>query len=141
MTFRAERYPKEWKAIRAGVLLRANNRCEECMAPNGEVIARGAPGSRDAGTYMTERGYVFDAASGVYLGQARGSEYEAGKFVKVVLTVAHLNHREDDNRSENLRALCQLHHLHHDVADNARRRRESRAARAGQGELFGRGAA
>jgi hypothetical protein len=34
--------------------------------------------------------------------------------VKVVLTVAHLNHDPADCRDENLRAGCQLHHLRYD---------------------------
>jgi hypothetical protein len=42
MVFRKDRYPSNWKGIRAGVVLRANNRCEECMAPNGDVIAAAA---------------------------------------------------------------------------------------------------
>lgn len=137
MTFRAERYPKEWKAIRAGVLLRAANRCEQCLAPNGEVIARHADGQ----TYMLERGEVFDAETGAHVGLARGSEYWVARFVRVVLTVAHLDHDERNNDATNLRALCQMHHLRHDAADNARRRRTSRAERDGQGNLFGRGAA
>jgi hypothetical protein len=138
MVFRKDRYPSNWKGIRAGVVLRANNRCEECMAPNGDVIARGAPGSRDDGTYMTMDGYVFDAEDGRNLGQARGSEYNAGTFVKIVLTVAHVDHDEAHNDPSNLRALCQRHHLRLDAHDNARRRRASRAARVGQGELFDR---
>lgn len=127
------RYPKDWPAIRAGILLRANNACEQCHAGNGECIARGEEG--DAGTYMTERGDVFDATTGERLGLARGSEYE-GRFVVVVLTVAHIDHNEQHNDPSNLRALCQRCHLAHDAADNARRRRENAAKRVGQGSLF-----
>lgn len=32
----------------------------------------------------------------------------------VVLSVAHLNHMPEDNREENLMALCQRCHLNHD---------------------------
>lgn len=117
--------------------MRANNACERCFACNGDVIARGE--ADDAGTYMTERGYVFDAETGAHLGMARGSEYE-GRGVRVVLTVAHLDHDESNNDPSNLRALCQLHHLRHDARDNASRRRTNAAAAVGQGSLFGVGA-
>lgn len=133
MVFRAERYPADWKAIRAGVLLRANNRCEFCLAPNREVIARHVDGT----SYMLEGGEVFDAETGEFLGSARGSEYDAARLIEVVLTVAHLDHDESNNDVTNLRALCQRCHLTHDARDNARRRRQSASARAGQGELFG----
>jgi 5-methylcytosine-specific restriction endonuclease McrA len=122
MVFRAERYPADWKAIRAGVLMRANNRCERCLAPNREVIARHVDGT----SYMLQRGDVFDADDGRHLGVARGSEYDAQRFVKVVLTVAHLDHDERHNNPNNLRALCQRCHLRHDARDNARRRRAAR---------------
>jgi hypothetical protein len=122
--FRAERYPRDWKVLRGGILLRANNRCEQCSAPNGEVIARHHEGR----SYMLESGEVFDAATGEHLGLARGSEFDVGRFVRVVLTVAHLDHDESHNDVGNLRALCQLHHLRHDAADNTRRRRARQAS-------------
>lgn len=133
MVFRRERYPDDWKAIRAGILLRANNRCEWCFAPNGEGIVRGSGG--DAGTYMVQRGDVFDEETGARVGIARGSEFE-GRGVKVVLTVAHLDHDEANNDPANLAALCQLHHLRHDRADNVARGKANRAAASGQGSLF-----
>ena len=139
MVFRAERYPADWKVIRAGILLRANNACEVCFACNGDVIARGDKGTPAAGTYMNERGYVFDAETGARVGQARGSEYE-GRGVRVVLTIAHLDHDERNNDPSNLRALCQLHHLRHDARDNASRRRSNAAAAVGQRMLPGVGA-
>jgi hypothetical protein len=132
--FHAERYPSNWPAIRAGIVLRANNRCEQCLAPNGEVIVRGE-GSH-AGSYMLARGEVFDAETGAHRGYARGPEYN-GRGVRVVLTVAHLDHDENHNDPANLRALCQMHHLRHDAHDNARRRRANADSAAGQGALFG----
>ena len=45
---------------------------------------------------------------------------------KVVLTVAHLNHDVQDNREENLAALCQRCHLSHDARQHARTRRYGR---------------
>lgn len=44
--------------------------------------------------------------------QIKGTE----KLVKVVLTIAHLDHDRDNHevKDERLRAYCQLHHLAHD---------------------------
>lgn len=133
MTFRAERYPAEWPAIREGIRLRTNNACAFCRAPNGVLVARHVSGE----SYMLERGEVFDSTTGKYLGLARGSEYDAKGLTLIVLTVAHLDHDESNNDHTNPAALCQRCHLRHDAADNARRRRENRAARSGQGDLFG----
>jgi len=54
--------------------------------------------------------------------------------IKVVLTVAHLNHDPTDNDPANLRALCQRCHLVHDKAHHAATRR-SALERAGQQTL------
>lgn len=129
MTFRRERYPKEWPAIRAAIIARAGNVCEQCRAPNGEVIARGEKGTPAEGTYMLENGEVRDAVTGEDRGLARGSEYDVARFTRVVLTVAHLDHDEQHNDPEKLRAL--------DRADNARRAREGRAAPRAVGMLPG----
>lgn len=53
----------------------------------------------------------------------------APRRVRVCLTVAHLNHRPDDNRGENLLALCQACHLAHDRDEHARRRSATWARR------------
>lgn len=45
---------------------------------------------------------------------------------KVCLTCAHLNHDTSDNRSENLMALCNLHHLRYDAPLHAKHARETR---------------
>lgn len=124
MTFRADRYPKNWPEIRAGIRLRSNNHCEQCRAPNRELIVRGDADGRDAGTYMLPHGEVFDAVTGEFRGFARGSEYEGSKFTEVVLTVAHIDHDESNNDPENLAALCSRCHFALDASDNQRRRRE-----------------
>jgi len=138
VTFRRERYPSTWPQIRLGILWRAGNRCERCLAPNHAEIQRGA--DDHAGLYRLDDGEVWDAATG-----KRWSEYlPAGafvvdRFVRVVLTIAHLDHDEGNNVPENLRALCQLHHLAHDRLDNQRRARATRAARLAGPEATGGG--
>ena len=51
---------------------------------------------------------------------------KTGKEVKIILTIAHLNHKPEDCRSENLRALCQKCHNTYD----AEHRKETRKINA-----------
>jgi hypothetical protein len=134
VVFRKERYPADWPRIREAILVRADDACETCRAPNGVVIVRGEV--RDVGTYMLDDGEVRDAETGAVRGRARGSEY-VGRYVRIILTVAHLDHDEANNDPSNLAALCQLHHLRHDRADNARRRRANTRAKCAAGTLPG----
>lgn len=137
MTFRRHRYPADWPAIRRAIRARAEERCEcagecgdahdrgpigrgrhQCGAPNGARIVRDL---RDPRVWWLE------------LEAPRSEGVEARpKATRVILTVAHLNHVEDDNRPENLRAMCQRCHLQLDRADNQARRREGANAARGQ---------
>lgn len=49
---------------------------------------------------------------------------KTGKTVKVVLTIAHLNHTPEDCRPENLRALCQRCHNQYDAKHRAETRKQ-----------------
>lgn len=124
-------YPPDWKEIRAAVLERAGHKCEVCGVPNHVTGARDKTGNwRDsqyiAGMNGTEGDILFDS--------------KHPKIIRVVLTVAHLNHDVTDNDLGNLKALCQLHHLQHDAKHHARNaartRRTKREALTGQGVLF-----
>jgi hypothetical protein len=53
-----------------------------------------------------------------------------------VLTVAHLNHDPQDNRDENLKAMCQRCHLRYDRDLHAENRAKTLDRRRGQGGLF-----
>lgn len=99
------KYPANWKTeIRPAILERAGNKCEFCGVPNGHIVYRDVSGRS---------------------GQKRTC-YSNLKAVKIVLTVAHLNHDITDNRPENLRALCQRCHLTHDKEQHAQTRRRNR---------------
>jgi len=128
-------YPKDWPAISRRIRARSGQQCERCRAPNGKLIARAR------GTYMLENGDTFNDTTGEYLGCGRGSEFPADRFVRVVLTVAHLDHDPTNNADSNLQALCQQCHLRHDAKHHAlnaaHTRRERRDAESGQQGLFG----
>lgn len=125
------RYPANWKEIRAQILERAKHRCERCQVPNGAMIARGQ--GRHAGTYYDRDGHIRDEETGKVLGFCRECEYEARAWmVRVVLTIAHLDHTPENCDPANLQALCQTCHNRLDAPMRA----AGRKARAPQGQLF-----
>lgn len=121
------KYPKDWKEIRAHILEREFNCCKICKALNN------AKGARDRfGDF-------------IYDWQINGMGSNAGehhfglsipKIIKIVLTVAHLNHDVKDNSDENLAALCQLHHLRHDIEHHRKNAKETNRKKKGLQNLF-----
>jgi 5-methylcytosine-specific restriction endonuclease McrA len=103
-------YPRDWPAIREGILERAGNRCEWCGVENRAV------GYRDA------QGRFHEDPAGA---EVMALEAEPGA-VKIVLTVAHLDHDPTNNAKSNLAALCQQCHLRHDAREHAAHAAETR---------------
>lgn len=128
------RYPKDWPAIRASILDRAGHCCEKCKAPNRVRIARGA--GADAGTYMLDTAEVFSEETGELLGMCRMSDYEVGRMVDVVLTIAHLDHTPENCSDDNLRAWCQKCHLAYDAAHHAQTAAATRRAQLNTPDMF-----
>jgi len=128
-------YGKTWReVIRPRILSRAGNKCEQCGKPNGRIVK--------TSTTMALFGYMMfwaiprPNASHELWNDNRGRHCEPfGKCItpaheiRVVLTVAHLNHTPGDDRDENLRALCQWCHLHHDLTVHVRHAAATRATR------------
>ena len=97
-------YGREWRTVtRPRILKRAGDRCELCRAPNGVIVWR------------LHR----------WWGKRRRIRWANAHLVRIVLTIAHLNHTAGDDRDENLKALCQWCHLNHDKEHH----RTSRATR------------
>lgn len=111
------RYPRNWKEISASIRSRAGGRCE-CEGECG--LHRTTPGPRRCVERHGERAQW-----------ARG---------KVILTVAHLDHRPENCDPENLKAMCQRCHLRYDIDHHKKTARATREAKDPQGKLFGRGA-
>ncbi len=119
-----ERYPEDWPAIRAAILARAGHRCEQCGVTNYAVIMRRI---KDPAVWVGYDDFlVADAPA--------WEQYHDP--VKVVLTIAHLNHIPEDCRPDNLQALCNRCHLVYDRESHERSRRRNRDRRAGQGLLI-----
>ncbi|MCW3675430.1 hypothetical protein [Burkholderia cenocepacia] len=131
------RYPANWPAIRARILARANNRCEQCHVANGDTITRGV--DKDAGTFQrfSGEGEVYAADDGRVLGFCRASEYSSnGRWTTIVLTIAHLDHVPEHCDDDNLKALCQRCHLAYDAEHHRANAAATRRARKAIGDLF-----
>ncbi len=131
------RYPADWPEISVEVRERDGQRCKWCKAPNGAVILRPTGGD----VYIDPpTGAVFCCTTGEARGFCRGSEFPAGKLVKIVLTVAHLDHIPENvgtpGDRQNLVALCQKCHLAYDAPLHAANSAVTRRARKATGDLF-----
>jgi len=63
-------------------------------------------------------------------------DYAVLKKMRVVLATAHLDHDPGNNRSSNLKALCQRCHLRHDRKEHRRRARITIRKRRALGDLL-----
>jgi hypothetical protein len=124
MPIRAElrhHYGKIWRTVtRPRILARAGNKCEQCGKPNRRRLLT---------CCMPGRMYwsLFATRWRNHHGELMGFRLPPGEYrrVRIVLTVAHLNHVAGDDRDENLKALCQWCHLNYDLGHH----HETRAAR------------
>jgi len=118
------KYPPDWEEKRERILKRAKNCCENCFVKNHSTV-------HSVKRYDTKRREWyrdFEAAREV----AKESGWEEKhlwppkpiiKPVKVVLTIAHLDHDEEnwDVSDERLMAMCQACHLKYDAKEKYRR--------------------
>lgn len=130
------RYPADWKEIRARILKRARDCCEQCRVANGDMIVRGI--DKDAGTFQRFEGdgEVYDAEDGRLLGRCKASEYSGNRWTKIVLTIAHLDHVPEHCEDDNLKALCQRCHLAYDAGHHRINAANTRRSRKAIGDLF-----
>lgn len=96
------KYPKNWHSeIRPRILKRADNLCEWCGLPNYAWV-----NSKTREICLPDEDHA----------------------IRIVLTVAHLDHDEEnhDVKDDRLAALCQKCHLSYDIQEKQRRIREKR---------------
>ena len=119
-------YPKNWKAIREEILDRAERRCEcsgECelvhpINPDPESDRRCA--------VINHKRIEWDP---IY----PGLWDQGDEGVRIVLTIAHLNHNPKDNRRRNLKAMCQRCHNRYDRKHRQRNAALTRKRRREEG--------
>ena len=112
-----KRYPPNWLSeIRPAVLKRAENCCEQCGLEN-HSHAWSVPFAirDDNGRYKTRRVWFRNKQDAF----RECFNPNTVKQVKVVLTIAHLDHDEDNHEVElhRLKALCQVCHIRYDAIE------------------------
>lgn len=115
-------YHPKWSLISRLIRFsRAKNKCEWCGAPNYSVRRLNKESAEleyPCGTLYLDKGALegfgchHDAL--IISNFFNGMDDGLGKWVIVVLTVAHIDHDKTNNRFDNLAALCQRCHLGHD---------------------------
>lgn len=104
-------YPENWQEIRQDILKRANNKCEFCGVEN---YAKG---------WRTSSGYFVECKTKSYYDACFKAGYP---LIKIVLTIAHLDHNPQNNDYNNLRALCQKCHNNYDKEHRKETRRKTK---------------
>jgi 5-methylcytosine-specific restriction endonuclease McrA len=130
------RYPKEWDAISRSIRERAGNKCEECGVPNYELGGRDPDGVWHKALPVGERLLRTEWPQPGEYAWCRDWPRERLRILRIVLTVAHLNHKPEDCRPENLKAWCQRCHLRYDAAMHRQGRNERARAQRACGDLF-----
>ncbi|CAG5072922.1 hypothetical protein DYBT9623_04459 [Dyadobacter sp. CECT 9623] len=115
------RYPPDWlKGRRPRIMARANNLCEQCGLEHGAtVFSIKLTVKDDAGRYKARCIWFSSMRDAV----RENTDWREVRPVKVVLTIAHLDHDEDNHEvlDDRLKALCQICHLRYDAAEKWRR--------------------
>ena len=127
-------YGREWREVtRPRILARAGGRCEQCGKRDRArtaVISLPVDGrwvqfwceELDKPWVRCSDGEGFPHK---VINRSFPEAIRTARIIRVVLTVAHLNHVAGDDRDENLKALCQWCHLNYDLGHH----HETRARR------------
>ena len=117
-------YPSNWKAIRAEIMARAENRCE-CTG----VCRFKHEGGRCGVEHGATRTKLVDSEEDGLV--------DIPVMTKIVLTIAHLCHKTKCARRAHLLCLCARCHLRLDAPLHAKHAAETRDRKRGQLRLQG----
>ena len=108
-----KKYPPNWKEIRKRILDRAKDCCEFCGVKNYAIGWRDWKDEWNDLPHSHEGDVIADEA-----------EEQGYKIIKIILTIAHLDHDEENHnvKDDRLAALCQRCHLRYDAPEKAKRR-------------------
>ena len=113
------RYPANWPLLSRAARARAGDVCQRCGVPNGALIRRavtrdGVPvwRLRDESAYVDSR----SADDGSVVADSVPDVLDLSAPIRVILTVAHLDHTPENCHAVNLRAWCQRCHNRYDGA-------------------------
>lgn len=121
-----KKYPANWKSeIRPAIMMRSFGYCEFCNIKNYIIVIRGYDDDNEV--YQDEDGFIYDANTSEKIGGNYLGEIDrAGGFVKIVLTIAHLDHDTENSDYSNLKALCQRCHNRYDRANRNKNIKEKK---------------
>jgi hypothetical protein len=133
-------YPLDWPQLSAMIRFeRAKGRCEYCGRPHGQTVRHLGDGRwwdeerhvwrSGKGRPLTRLSIYDDAATAISTGPVIRTTH-------VILATAHLDHDPTNNRSRNLKALCQRCHILHDREQHQRQRNLTLRRRRAVGDLF-----
>jgi 5-methylcytosine-specific restriction endonuclease McrA len=129
------RYPKDWPAISAAIRARANHRCEDCGVPNGELGGRSPSGKWHKAKAKGEKLLRIEWPQPGEEWWCEGYDTQL-RIVRIVLTVAHLDHTPENCSPENLKAWCQRCHNAYDAPMRAAGIKSRRRALKAAADLF-----
>lgn len=126
MSIDYKKYPPNWKTeIRPRILERAKHRCEFCNVPNYKMIIRG--NWNGVYCYQDEDGNIYNESNSEHIGSDYlGEVHPTNRLIKVVLTIAHLDHDITNNEDSNLKALCQKCHNNLDIGFRKNNRKKNK---------------
>jgi hypothetical protein len=131
------RYPKDWPAISRRIRERANNRCEFCGVPNGELGGRSPVGVWHKAKPLGEKLLRLEWPKEGTLAWCGGYDIAQLRIVRIVLTVAHMDHQPENCDDGNLKALCQRCHNRYDQPHRRKNAAATNRAKKASGDLFG----
>jgi len=142
----AKRYPKDWNDIRARILRRAGDKCEWCGVENYALGGRTRDGIWLPAFPLGERALRLEwpkpgtrAYCGYEVGVVDGKRHYVGeecRIIRIVLTIAHLDHKPENSADDNLKALCQRCHLRYDHDHHQRNAYATRRAGKAKADMF-----
>jgi len=119
-----DKYPDNWKAISYDIRVnRAKNRCEVCGIKNYLIIRRLA-GDKYREPSQEEWDMIHARIRYSHSTFSESLKYHG--FIRVVLTVAHLDHNPRNCEYSNLKAMCQKCHNNYDKEHRKQTRRKSK---------------
>lgn len=130
------RYPADWAAISLRIRERAGQRCEECGVANYALGGRHEDGRFLPALPLGEKLLRVEwPQPGMWAWCDNGGAPEYRRIVRIVLTVAHLDHQPENCGEENLRAWCQRCHNRYDSATRRRGTQERERVKRAVGDL------
>lgn len=114
-----KKYPPNWKTeIVPAIIERSNNQCEKCGLDNSSSVWGIKLWIKDKGRYKLRSIWFSSERDAI-----REATHGSVRKIRVVLTIAHLDHDElnHDVKLERLQALCQCCHLRMDAKEKYRR--------------------